>query len=105
MKEIEQKTKDNVKIVNQAEVKKKAKFFWSLRPNKGQKVFELDLETRIVSLATFQEVSIVTTGKLRDRGVHKKLVMKDNCVYNVALNLENSKRKFLNTLKKSKSNA
>lgn len=101
MKEIEVKQKEPTKIVNQAEVKKQVQFLGSLKRQPGQQVWELNLGTRKVTVATFAEVSIVTTGPERQKGVHKKLVMKDNCIYNVALNLENAKRKFLKQLKKS----
>lgn len=82
------------------EISTEKKLIGRLKPYPGQKIYELDLSTLKVVEASFESVEIVHT-KLGD-GVKKKLVVKDNCLYEVAINYENAKKKFIKKVIKLK---
>lgn len=98
MKELTQHLKEEIKVEAVKEIAKQHKFFGSLNPKKGQTVWQMDLNTLEITPAKFEEVNFIATGE--GKGVHKKLVIKTDCIYNVALNMENAKRKFINRLNK-----
>jgi len=81
-------------LINQKEVKKSINYLGSLKPHKGQKLFELNIETSEVKPVEYKETEVLISGDVR-----KKYVIKPNHWYAVALNKVNAERKFLNRLK------
>lgn len=82
---------EKVQIVNQREIQKQQKFLGSVKNiQKGQKLWELNIKTKMIT-----EVKEFETAATIKGGVHKKLVIKENCLYAVALNLKNAERHFL----------
>lgn len=64
-----------------------------LRPKPGQKVWELDLNTGLIGEAKIEQVSATIKGS-----VHKKIIMRPGCIYEVAINAKNADKKFLRRL-------
>lgn len=89
------KHKDKLNIKAQSR-QRKARFIGSLNLKKGQKVFELNTITGIISLAEYDESTI----NYIDKKIRKKLFAKENCIYVVAINLINAKKKFSATINK-----
>lgn len=67
----------------------------SFNLQKGEKVFELNLETNEISLAKYRSSSLqFPTQKGAVSNIRKELVLNQNCFYEKAINLQNAKRKF-----------
>ncbi len=103
--EFQPKKKDELSIHQNAEMQKKkqAKFIGSLNIHKGQKCFELNTRTGVIELAKY-DTQTISYQKLKSIGsVNRKLTLNDECIYVVAINLKNAKKKFQviinNTLK------
>lgn len=96
MKEVQLHQKDEIKIHASNEQSKGMKYMGTLTVHPGHTCFELNLDTRMIDKATFQEVAIDfnAADKNNTRGLKKKLVMKDNCIYCTALNVKNADKKF-----------
>lgn len=99
------KKKDKLSVHQNAEMQKQkqAKFIGSVSLHKGQKCFELNTRTGVIELAQYdkQTISYPASGKVAS--VHRKLIADSECIYVVAINLKNAKKKFQviinNTLK------
>jgi hypothetical protein len=89
MKELNQHIKPEVAITKQAEQKKQVKLLGSLRPQPGQQFYQLDISTAQITLAEFDSTSTDLYGK-----VHKKLILKDGCMYVCAINKTVAEKKF-----------
>lgn len=81
--------------IEQQQIKKKG-LIGRMKIHKGQKCFELNLVT-----------GMICTSDVRDEvdlkgNVKHKLIIKEECIYTVAINLANAKRKFINRLYKYK---
>lgn len=100
MKELQQHLREEVPVEVTKQITKQQKFLGTVKPHKGQTVWQLNLDTKQITPATFSEINYVITVPQSKKGVHKKLVIQEGCIYNVALNKENAKRKFLNRLKR-----
>lgn len=101
MKELLPLQKDKPKLAVEKQYEKQHKFIGSVKPHKGQNFYELSLETRKITIAEFDDISMKfeNTNKA---GIHKKLVVKPLCIYTTALNLKNAERKFLKRLNSMK---
>lgn len=101
--EFQPRKKDKLSVGIHAENEKKsqAKFVGSLMPHKGQKCFELNTRTGQIELAKFetQTIEYPTNGSISK--VRNKLVIKMDCIYVVAINLLNAKKKFQKILNES----
>lgn len=101
--EFQPRKKDKLSVGIHAENEKKSqsKFVGSLMPHKGQKCFELNTRTGQIELAKFetQTIEYPTNGSISK--VRNKLVIKMDCIYVVAINLDNAKKKFQKILNKS----
>lgn len=92
MRELGDKIIDKTEIQNVVPIIKEKKFVASLRSRKGQKTYQLELTTMIITEAEFTNEFITMT----DLGgkVTRQIKIKDNCIYCVALNFKNADRKF-----------
>lgn len=101
--EFQPKKNDKLSVGIHAENEKKsqAKFIGSLLPQKGQRCFELNTQTGQIELAKFeiQTINYPINGSVA--GVRNKLILKGNCIYVVAINLVNAKKKFQKILNES----
>ena len=95
---IKETVKDKVVIVGQREMKQKAKLHGSIRPQKGHTLFELNLKTKEIKPATFEELDFVVNQITN--GKKKKVIMQTDCIYISALNEKNALRKFFKSIKK-----
>lgn len=93
MKELQESIKDKVESAEQREIKKALILFGHLKPQRGQKVYELDITTHQI-----KEAAIEITATFRKGADNRKLVVKNDCWYAVAINRENACRKFLKML-------
>lgn len=92
MKELNPKIIDDTEIKNVVPIIKEKKFIGSLKAIKGQKTYQLDLSTMIITEAEFINDFVVVT---ENGGVRKRQIrVKDNCIYCVALNFKNADRHF-----------
>ncbi len=88
---------DKISIVKQKEIKKETNFLGSLILHKGQKLWELDLQTLDISIVNKTENIVDIKGI-----IHRKYIVKDNCWYAIAINKQNAQRKFLQKLRRFK---
>lgn len=98
MRELEPKIVDPKEIEAVKPIKRE-KLVVTLRPKPGQKVWEFDLKTRIIQLATFEETNanFVNASK-GDFSIRRKVLMRDGCIYTCAINAENADKKFFKML-------
>lgn len=91
-------TKDKVVIVGQREMKKEVKLHGTVRPHKGHKLFELNLKTKEVKEAEFEQLDYDV--KQKTSGKRKKVLMKESCIYISALNEKNALKKLFKSINK-----
>lgn len=101
--EFQTKKKDKLSVGIHAENEKKsqAKFIGSINIKKGQKCFEMNTRNGMIELAKFetQTISYPINGEVAK--VRNKLIVKMDCIYVVAINLLNAKKKFQKILNES----
>ena len=82
----------------QRQVRRQEQLIGQIRPKPGQRVFQYNLDTEVVTEAIIECVSIEAFGKDKHshatNTVHKKVKTDPRCIYCVSLNLNNAKRKF-----------
>lgn len=89
MKELEQKIIDKPEIENVKPVETGKRLVKSLDKHRGQTTYQLDLTTSVITEAEYKEEFATLNGKIR-----KQVIMKENCLYCVAINFKNADRKF-----------
>lgn len=97
MKEVKEQEQDQVVNVKQVEVEKKLKYVGSLKPKKGQKIWEFNHKTGEIKIAEMEEMPINPFKKGRSglpEGPRKKLVINENCVYVPEINIQNAVKKL-----------
>ena len=92
---IEKKQKDRVVQIRQAEQESESKHLGSIRPKRGHTLFEINLKTKAIVPATFEEKEYRVDGKNSNR---RAVVVKDDCTYISALNQNNAIRKLLKSI-------
>jgi hypothetical protein len=104
MKEIENPLdhKEEIEVVAQKQQEKQFKLIGQMRPQNGQKVFEVNCTSGECNEAQFQTVAVnfITAAK-GDNSAKKKIIAKENCMYIVALNKKNALKKFFLQLRKA----
>lgn len=98
MKELTQHIKENVKLEAQKEQQKEKKhvLLGKIKPKNGQKIYEINEESGEIREAEFvsKTINFVQAAK-KDFSLQKELVVKEDCIYIPALNIENAKKKYL----------
>ena len=89
----QEQDKLNVKV--EVPVRSEQQHFATLDVQKGHKCFEMNLTTKEITLAEFEN----TDYELNDNRVRSKLVAKSNCIYATALNQKNAAKKFVKMLR------
>lgn len=104
MKELENKRKDEIKIVSEMKIEKQLKFIGNtfVRPN--QKCYEYnevdktiklaEMEVKINPFASGKKIDLYSGSVVGESVVEQKIITKENCRYVVAINLKNAKRKL-----------
>lgn len=101
MKEFEKPVplKEEINITAQKQQEKQLKLVGRMRPQPGQKVFEINCSTGECEEAQFEKVAVnFETAAKGDLSPRKKIMARENCVYVVALNKANAIRKFFGRL-------
>jgi hypothetical protein len=75
---------------------KKQKHITSFIPHKGHTCYELNLKEGTIQPAVISE----TTADIKG-GTHKKVIIKEGCLYTSALNITNAQKKFFKHLRSS----
>lgn len=78
-------------------VKKQKVTIAKLRPKPGQKVWQLDIDNRLISIAEEDEPKVLVLGKNRTKTI-RGIKYKDHHLYCVAINYANAERKFVQML-------
>ena len=76
------------------------KLIGSLKPHKGHTCYEMNLATRTIKPAVFEEVTTTfpTPGNTVRPMVRKKLIIQPDCIYCTALNTKNALKRFIQML-------
>lgn len=95
MKELEPFKKDPKELHAIKPDKRELKYLGTLRPHHGQKVWQLDLKTMIISEAKY-ELGVLDFKKAQhgDFSTRHRLVAQENCLYVCAINAKNADKKF-----------
>lgn len=95
MKDTELKGKDEVKVHAEKQQEKQLKHVGTMIPHGGHTLWELDIKTHRVTKAEFQEQYVDFVAASKGEIAHKKkVVVKDGCDYELALNLKNAVKRF-----------
>ena len=79
---------------------KTEKIVGSLRPYPGQKIWKLDLNTRLITEAEYEFGDIRFENAIKgDTSVRHKLLTEPGCLYVAAVNAKNADKKFFKMLK------
>ena len=88
-------SKDQIKNVRQKEVEKQQKQVGQLKPHKGHTVFEYNVLTGELVPAVIEDViSVQKHHKDLPPTKHRKIIVKEGCVYVSALNIKNAVKKL-----------
>lgn len=89
-------TKDlpKMEVVAQKPVEQKTKLIGSMRPQKGQICWEYNTQTKELTPAEFQ----ITSVSFDTPKVNKRILVKDGCVYVLAINKKNALKKVIKHL-------
>lgn len=91
--------KDKLEISAEIPNKREEKFIGTLQPQKGHSCFEMNLVTKEIKLAEFENVAADFMDAANGNFVKKsKVLVKPNCIYETALNKENAYKKFIKRL-------
>lgn len=103
MKELEQHRIDKAELHAVKPIKKEVKLDATIKPKPGQKVYQLDLDTGLITEAEYKKervelvesINLITDEKM---GLVPKIIKdierKPNCRYWPAINAENANRHF-----------
>jgi len=93
MKQLDDHTKDTVKIVSEKEVEKGAKLTATHRPHAGHTLFKCDLKNgEVTPEPVIKEIDI-------HKNTVARVVQKDGFIYTFALNHKNAVKRFTKFLK------
>jgi hypothetical protein len=97
MKELEQYEKINTESEIVVPIKSELNLIGTLKPNKGHICFEINTTTNEITEAEFfyDVVSMFSSSYERK----KKIRIKEDCIYILALNKKNALKKYLQQLK------
>lgn len=94
MKELQNIQSDKTELHAVKPIKKELKHLGEVRLQKGQRMWEMDLVTRIIKEAEYEDVVAEYVGG----GVRRKLITKENHLYAPAINAKNADKKFFHLL-------
>jgi hypothetical protein len=95
MKEIKTLLADPVKIEKQAQQEKQVKFLGKIKPHRGHKIWEVNLENGTIKLAALEGQTVdFNQAAKKAPGSSKKLMAQPGCRYIAALNKKNVLKKL-----------
>jgi hypothetical protein len=91
---------DKAEIHARKQEERQKQYLGSLRYRKTHTVWELDLTTREIRKAEYKPAvaNFASAAKGAPGTLRHELVVKENCLYEVALNLDNARKKFIKRL-------
>lgn len=91
MKEINQQPQGKIENIKQVSIEKKHVFLGTLKPQKGHKMFEVNMKLKTIEEAKFDELPAIkfTDAKVGVKSAKKKITITPDCVYISALNKKN----------------
>jgi hypothetical protein len=93
--------KDKLEISAEIPNKREEKYIATLHPQKGHSCFEMNLVTKEIKLAEFENVVGSFTDAANGNFIKKsKVLIKPNCIYTTALNLVNADKRFIKMITK-----
>ena len=98
MKDLNQHIKPSIAINSQKEVQKKQVLLGRMVIKPGMKCFEFNYKTGTIIEAEYSKQNIVLTGSPINQ-ISRKVISKENCLYCVAINVNNAEKKFLKLFK------
>jgi hypothetical protein len=93
MEQLTAHLKEQVVISSSQKEQKKTKFLGQIRPQRGQRIYELNVKSLDIIDVTPQGTDVDISGK-----VNRKLQVREGHIYCVALNEKNAERKFIKRL-------
>lgn len=84
------KSSDQIEIVDQSQVKRHRDHLGTVKLQRGQRLYELNLDTLDIMPVLIKDLSVDIGGSL-----HRDYTVKENHLYVVALNRRNAERKFI----------
>ena len=89
--DLQQPKKDKIENVKQQVQEIQTVFDHSIRPQRGHTLFEVNLITKLISVAIFDEQPIINyTDALKGFiTTKKKITRKEDCIYIMSLNVKN----------------
>lgn len=96
MKETQPHLQDQVKIEVPAQHQKKLQLLSRKHFKKGHTLFEFNFKENTIKKLVFEEDKLVSFDGKKQK--HKKVVIKENCVYIPALNVKNAIRHIHNKI-------
>lgn len=95
MKELEQKTKEDIEIIQQQQIKKQLKHIGSIQPHSGHTCFEYNTKTGELIPAKFKEEAVNFEDAAKGIvSMKRKIIIKEDCIYVTALNKKNAIKKL-----------
>jgi hypothetical protein len=91
--------KDKLEVSAEMPNKREEKYIATLYPKNGHSCFEINLVTKEIKLACFEDVAADFVNAAKGNFIKKsKILIKPNCIYETALNKENVAKKFIKRL-------
>lgn len=91
MQELELLNADKLHISAEKPVKTQVKYLGSIIPKKGHTCFEINMKTKEIAVAQFDDsISSYSKAVKGDYSIKKKIIIKENCIYISALNKMNA---------------
>ena len=99
--EFDKVVEDKIEIVKQTQAESQRVYLGRLKPNRNHIMFELNLETRVLSRAEFRKNETVSflDAMVGQVSINKEIDIKDGCYYVSAMNEENACKKLAKELK------
>ena len=101
MKETELIGQDDPKALIEIPVLKEQKLVRRIVKKRGHTLFELDLTTGLINPAEYESVNIVYNANTNIKaGTTSKVIIRENCYYECALNMKNVKKRLIKLMSK-----
>lgn len=94
MKEIEKLTPDQLHVSKEKPVEKKLVLVGCLVPQRGQVCWQYNFKTGKVTEAGYEHEVIGYSDQIAGRKINRRLIINDDCLYELAINRKNAIRKF-----------
>lgn len=91
--------KDKLEVAAEIPNKREEKYIATLHPQRGHSCFEMNLVTKEIKLAEFENIAADFINAAKGNYFQKsKIIVKPNCIYETALNKKSAAKKFIKKL-------